>query len=129
MPTTTSRSPATQPDGTWLACCIFSLVFGSAAFTHLLKCCEITEVLKEGNVFVGMKCVWQSRANLGFGGSSLHSEVLLRFHRQWPLPQSGSLVKFHDILIMKPFPHLLLQVEVMVNVENQTFPLLVIVVI
>lgn len=43
--------------------------------------------------------------------------------------QSGSLVKLHDILIMKPFPHLLLQIEVMVNVENQTFPLLVIVVI
>lgn len=45
------------------------------------------------------------------------------------LLQSGSHVKFHYILIMKPFPHLLLQVEVMVNVENQLFPILVIVVI
>lgn len=43
--------------------------------------------------------------------------------------QSGSLVKLHDILIVKLFPHLLLQVEVMVSVENQTFPVLVIVVI
>lgn len=43
--------------------------------------------------------------------------------------QSGSLVELHDVLIMKPFPHLLLQVEVMVNVEDQAFPLLVIVVI
>lgn len=42
---------------------------------------------------------------------------------------SGSLVELHDVLIMKPFPHLLLQVEVMVNVEDQAFPLLVIVVI
>lgn len=61
--TTTSKSPAAQPRGTLLACCIFSLVFGSAAFTHLLKCSEITEVLKEGNVFVGMKCAQQSRTN------------------------------------------------------------------
>lgn len=53
----------------------------------------------------------------------------MRFPRQWPLPQSGSLVKLHDILIMKPFPHLLLQAEVVVDVENQTFPVLVIVVI
>lgn len=45
------------------------------------------------------------------------------------MPQSGSLVKLHDILIMKPFPHLLLQAEVVVDVENQTFPVLVIVVI
>lgn len=43
--------------------------------------------------------------------------------------QSGSQVKFNYILIMKPFPQLLLQVEVMVNVENQLFPVLVIVVI
>lgn len=43
--------------------------------------------------------------------------------------QSGSLVKLHDILIMELFPHLLLQVEVVVNVENQTFPVLVVVVI
>lgn len=43
--------------------------------------------------------------------------------------QSGSLVKLHDVLIVKLFPHLLLQVEVMVSVENQTFPVLVIVVI
>lgn len=43
--------------------------------------------------------------------------------------QSGSLVKLHDILIVKLFPHLLLQVEVVVSVENQTFPVLVIVVI
>lgn len=43
--------------------------------------------------------------------------------------QSGSLVELHDIIVMKLFPHLLLQVEVVVNVENQTFPLRVIVVI
>lgn len=67
MPTTTSKSPAAQPGGTLFAGCIFLLVFGSAAFTHLLKCCEITEVLKEGNVFVGMKCAWQCRADLGSG--------------------------------------------------------------
>jgi len=42
---------------------------------------------------------------------------------------SGSLVKLHDILIMKLFPHLLLQVEVVVSVENEAFPVLVIVVI
>lgn len=29
---------------------------------------ERTEVLKKGNVFVGMKCAWKSRANLGAGG-------------------------------------------------------------
>lgn len=43
--------------------------------------------------------------------------------------QPGPLVKLNDILIVKLFPHLLLQVEVMVSVENQTFPVLVIVVI
>lgn len=43
--------------------------------------------------------------------------------------QSGSLVEPNDILIVKLFPHLLLQVEVMVNVEDQTFPLLVVVVV
>ena len=43
--------------------------------------------------------------------------------------QSGPLVKLHDILVVKLFPDLLLQVEVVVSVENQTFPVLVIVVI
>lgn len=43
--------------------------------------------------------------------------------------QSGSLVEPNDILIVQLFPHLLLQVEVMVNVEDQPFPLLVVVVV
>lgn len=43
--------------------------------------------------------------------------------------QSRSLVELNDILIMKLFPDLLLQVEVMINVEDQTFPLLVVVMI
>lgn len=43
--------------------------------------------------------------------------------------QSGPLVEPNDILIMQLFPHLLLQVEVMVNVEDQPFPLLVVVVV
>lgn len=44
-------------------------------------------------------------------------------------PRSGSLVEFHDIFIVEFFPHPSLQIEVMIGVEDQTFLLLVIIVI
>lgn len=63
---------------------------------HLQICRNVAiaeeEVLKEGNIFVGMRCIWKPRSNLGFWwSSSVPGEVVLRLPRQWPLQHSQVL--------------------------------------